>query len=132
MTRIFGKYHGYNDVQIRIGGNLKDLNGRIARYCGVAYIFMSEFIPFTFTPMMTRTLLQRICLFLSILRFFVLVVVRHDLGINDMLTNFAGYTCERYRSIVGGVMVVSFLEDSNHISRQSVIRDTARVRTALF
>ena len=35
---------------------------------------------------------------------FVLVIVRHDLGINDMLKNFAGYTCEGYRSIVGGVI----------------------------
>ena len=28
---------------------------------------------------------------------FVLVVVRHDLGINDMFKNCAGYTCEQYR-----------------------------------
>ena len=54
---------------------------------------------------------------------FVLVIVRHDLGINDMLKNFAGYTFEY--TIGGGVMLVSFLEDSNHISRQPVIRDAA-------
>ena len=62
---------------------------------------------------------------------FVLVIVRHDLGINDMLKNFAGYTCEGYRSIVGGVMLVSFPEDSNHISRQPVIRDAASVNGLL-
>ena len=62
----------------------------------------------------------------------VLVVVRHDLGIHYMLKNCAGYTCERYRSIVGGVMLVSFLEDSNHICRQPVIRDTARVNGRLI
>ena len=62
---------------------------------------------------------------------FVLVIVRHDLGINDMLKNFAGYTCEGYRSIVGGVMLVSFLEDSNHICRQPVIRDAASVNGLL-
>ena len=61
----------------------------------------------------------------------VLVVVRHDLGINDMLNNFAGYTCERYWPIVGGVMLVSFLEDSNHICRQPVIRDTVSVNGLL-
>ena len=55
---------------------------------------------------------------------FVLVVVRHDLGINDMLKNCARYTCEGYRSIVGGAMLVSFLEHSNHITRQPNIRDT--------
>ena len=40
---------------------------------------------------------------------FVLVVVRHDLGIHYMLNNCAGYTCERYRSIVGGVINVCLL-----------------------
>ena len=50
---------------------------------------------------------------------FVLVVV----GINYMLKNFADYTCARYRSIVGGVMLVSFLGDNNHISRLPVIRE---------
>ena len=62
---------------------------------------------------------------------FVLVVVSHELGINDMLKNCAGYTCEGYRSIVGGVMLVSFLEDSNHISRQPDIRGTAIVNGLL-
>ena len=65
---------------------------------------------------------------------FVLVIVRHGLGINDMLKQFAGYTCERYRYVVGGVMqlmLVSFLEDSNHIIRQPVIRDTASVNGLL-
>ena len=58
---------------------------------------------------------------------FVLVVV----GINYMLKNFAGYTCARYRSIVGGVMLVSFLGDNNLISRLPVIRDNARVNGLL-
>ena len=58
-------------------------------------------------------------------------VVRHDLGIHDMLNNCASYTCERYRSIVGGVMIVSFLEDSNHICRQPIIMDTASVNVLL-
>ena len=39
----------------------------------------------------------------------VLVVVRHELGINYMLKNCARYICERYQSIVGGAINVCLL-----------------------